>query len=782
MEATEPRRVKVYELDGGQWVDKGTGYCCGEVGEGGAYLVVQNEKDSNSLILNSRVSGCIQYQKQQDTLIVWTELGRNDLALSFQEAQGCKIVCDFLVAVRQQKIAPDISLVAVINTADGEVHEPISAPLVPPVLPPTLEQLAQVQDSLAQAVNSPSQSTRESMAAFVLEHEYVALLQPLLHEAETQHRLEALHALCCSVKRLIQLNDSTILEQLMSDEHIFFTVGALEYDPEYPRMKANHRAYLRDESRFKQVVPIPDPVICDRIRQTFRIQFLKDVVLARLLDDQTFTILTNMIYFAQTEIIAWISAEDGYLEELFGLFEDEDQPAEEPLVDEPVEEDVQTSILEQEEPEGGTEGGDRAAGIVPTASLGLDIPSSSSQAQSSAAESSAAHSSSASSQVAQSSITTVSKDRPSTAKLQEAVRFVHQCSLTSKNLQNQQRSLLFSQFVRHGLFKLVDFALKDDSILIRSLGTELVVTLVDHDAALVRSHVSHPSVHVILINLLLSERDAGLRTQAVETLKALFDPDAGDKSDEYVRHIYEESAGQRSPAYRLFQPLMHAKDDYLLYEYLADMLSFCSASHGVTGRGFFINHKVWVAMSQLVLAPHKQIQLAAIRCLKQCLLGGDEVLVRHLIENKLFGPILTLLLSLGNRNNLIHSACLDFLHIVRMGVSKHDSIMGEVLAHLVENYTRELQQLSYTGVAACLLEKSVNPVLSDDTEAGLSPKREAEKAHPNQICLYRSTGAPKRRLVARDPREQREAQEEVARRFSVKKVLGLGKKETAELE
>lgn len=62
-------------------------------------------------------------------------------------------------------------------------------------------------------------------------------------------------------------------------------------DPEFPTHKANHRQYLADESRFKEVVPIKDPIIRKKIRCTWRLQYLKDVVLARILDDPTFSVL-----------------------------------------------------------------------------------------------------------------------------------------------------------------------------------------------------------------------------------------------------------------------------------------------------------------------------------------------------------------------------------------------------------------------------------------------------------------------------------------------------------
>lgn len=817
---TRPHRVKVYELDSGQWVDKGTGYCTGETRGPSKqpYLVVQNE-DCFGFILDTHVTGSIQYQKQQDTLIVWSESGRNDLALSFQEAKGCKIICDFLLSMIQKKYAPDISLVAVINTADGgEVHEPISVPLTMPP-PPDLHNLMTVEECLTAAVVCASQSTRDQMIGFVLDHDYIGLLHPLLQQAEDQHLLQQLHHLCCAVKRLIQLNDSQILEQLLSDDHIMFTVGCLEYDPEYPRLKANHRQYLQNESRFKQVIPISNAAICDKIRQTFRIQFLKDVVLARLLDDQTFTILTNMIYFSQTEIIGWISGDENYLEALFGLFEHEDEDRDFTLdarnaanapdteeinfcSEDLRAEDQQQSLTQQPDTpnrKNKRDEEDEALKDAETSPKKLKV-----EVTETEVDGELENSSPITPTLPQEFPTlpqpTLSYLTPkflvSDEKRREAVRFIHTCCLTAKNLQTQQRSVLFGQFIKHGLFRLVAFALKDDSILIRSLGTELVVTLVDHDANLVRGigqaadlaaegggagdttpdvsmmdvtnmvgeAVDQPALHNILIDLLIAERDMGLRTQAVETLKALFDPETGERAETYIRQLYN------GPMLRLFGPLIEdSGSDFTLYEHLCDLLSFCSISHGFIARDFFIHNKIWVAMSRLVLVSNKQMQLAAIRSLKGALVGGDELVLSHMIENKVFGPMLTLLVKLGNRNNLMHSACLDFLHIVRVGVTKAETraSMARVQAHLVEEYTPELQQLAYTGVATTLLEIPPPIPGSDDTEPNSPTQAKSQDSLRARNCLVKtptSSTTPKRRLVARTAEEQREAIEAVRRK------------------
>ncbi len=51
-------------------------------------------------------------------------------------------------------------------------------------------------------------------------------------------------------------------------------VGCLEYDPEIP-VRQRHRDYLERSVVFKEVVPISDPVIRNKIHQTYRLGYLK---------------------------------------------------------------------------------------------------------------------------------------------------------------------------------------------------------------------------------------------------------------------------------------------------------------------------------------------------------------------------------------------------------------------------------------------------------------------------------------------------------------------------
>lgn len=58
---------------------------------------------------------------------------------------------------------------------------------------------------------------------------------------------------------------------------------------------------------FKEVVPIEDPTVRAKIHQTYRMGYLKDVVLPRVLDDSTFATLSSLMLFNNIEV-CWMGS------------------------------------------------------------------------------------------------------------------------------------------------------------------------------------------------------------------------------------------------------------------------------------------------------------------------------------------------------------------------------------------------------------------------------------------------------------------------------------------
>lgn len=335
-----PRRVKVYLLQGDDWLDNGTGYCMGKVDleTHKPYFIVRNELDSEDVILRSYLEGCIQYQRQQETLIVWSDSSGKDLALSFQENEGCADLCDFIVKVQQENLSPMISLYYVITSLvqDGngstegsrEITELIAGPITYPPEQPTREELSKMLDIFAQASNSLY--SRFKMLSFVVEHEYFSRLNSLFCTCEEQQDLVGLHFLNDIVKTILFYNEVIIFNDIFSNEQSIRALASiLEYDREHPSHKAEHRTALQEEFKFEclrklEGVPLFPGLNISILRMESILVYFRTVFMATAFEDHVVNTISSMIYKCQLDILNHLrrsQANGNFLEALFLNFD-----------------------------------------------------------------------------------------------------------------------------------------------------------------------------------------------------------------------------------------------------------------------------------------------------------------------------------------------------------------------------------------------------------------------------------------------------------------------------
>ncbi|CEL00525.1 Putative DUF625 domain protein [Aspergillus calidoustus] len=215
---SERKRVKVYELKENDWFDRGTGFCTGRIQDDEPRIFVESEDKPVRVLLETKISKDGGYQKQQDTLIVWTEPNQTDMALSFQEAEGCAVIWNFVNNVQQHLLN-----LAAGDDALSDDLEHLQTVQLPPA---ELAHLADI-DHLMRAA-SITQAGRDALSKCVIRDEYIHKLLPLVTIAEDLESLTDLHRLCNIMKSLILLNDTTIIETVVTDPVILGVVGALE--------------------------------------------------------------------------------------------------------------------------------------------------------------------------------------------------------------------------------------------------------------------------------------------------------------------------------------------------------------------------------------------------------------------------------------------------------------------------------------------------------------------------------------------------------------------------
>ncbi|KAI5463797.1 component of IIS longevity pathway SMK-1-domain-containing protein [Mariannaea sp. PMI_226] len=649
---TDKKRVKVYELRNNDWFDRGTGFCTAsfattEDGRKDPRVIVESEDQPERLLLETKIQREDGFQKQQgmlrnpsrlsldipanlfaaETLIVWQEPGSGvDMALSFQEPEGCAMIWRFVSSV-QQSFHNNLGGTDDLSSDDLAIEVPASI-----TLPPAdLGNLADIETNMR--IMSSTANGRDALAKAIMNEDYIGRLIPLVDMAEDLESLQDLHRLCNIMKTIILLNDTSIIEHAVSDECVLGVVGALEYDPDFPSHKANHRHWLGNQGRYKEVVPIEDEQTRRKIHQTYRLQYLKDVVLARILDDPTFSVLNSLIFFNQVDIVQHLQANAVFLNELFGIFTspipDQKKKKEAVLfiqqccaiaknIQPPARQTLYNNFI--------------AHGLLQVIHFGLrhgDVGV----------------------RVGATDILISIIDHDPQMIRQTIYRQMHE----------NQSPLTDS---------LIDLLLVEVDLGVKSQISEALKVLLD------------PGVI----------QEAFVKTNGEFTGRPRPPPAADPQQDVFLTRFYERSAPRLfKPLLDLEKrtDVKFSAQQASMFTYLIEILCFFIRQHGLRCKLFSMTNNIASRVAQLLECPEKYLRLVAIRFFRSLITLQDEFYIKHLTERQILGPILDVLEETISRDNLLSSASLEFFEFI-----KKENIK-ELVKHLVMNYRERLEKLSY---------------------------------------------------------------------------------------
>ncbi|NXX89162.1 P4R3B phosphatase, partial [Centropus bengalensis] len=244
----------------------------------------------------------------QDTLIVWSEAENYDLALSFQEKAGCDEIWEKICQVQGKDPSVEVTQ-DLIESEEEHIEEmPETSPLID--LPTCeLNKLEEIADLVTSVLSSP---IRREKLALALENEgYIKKLLQLFQVCENLENTEGLHHLYEIIRGILFLNKATLFEVMFSDECIMDVVGCLEYDPSLAQPK-RHREFLTKTAKFKEVIPITDSELRQKIHQTYRVQYIQDIILPTpsVFEENFLSTLTSFIFFNKVEIVSMLQVSE----------------------------------------------------------------------------------------------------------------------------------------------------------------------------------------------------------------------------------------------------------------------------------------------------------------------------------------------------------------------------------------------------------------------------------------------------------------------------------------
>ncbi|KAJ2379513.1 Platinum sensitivity protein, partial [Coemansia sp. RSA 2603] len=185
---------------------------------------------------------------------------------------------------------------------------------------PTMASLAEIDRIIRES--SQSMLLRDKLVSFITSTGYFEELHELHGTCEDLDAEDELHLIYSIVRQIVLLNDSSIFEYIVKRENFIDVVGMLEYDPQHSIGHGKFRSFLQNRLRFKEVVSIDDEEIKSKIHQTFRLQYLKDVVLPHIVDEGTIPIINALIYFNNAQIASYLQHNQRLLKEIFDILQD----------------------------------------------------------------------------------------------------------------------------------------------------------------------------------------------------------------------------------------------------------------------------------------------------------------------------------------------------------------------------------------------------------------------------------------------------------------------------
>ncbi|KAK0391286.1 hypothetical protein NLU13_0787 [Sarocladium strictum] len=618
--ATDKKRVKVYELRNNDWFDRGTGFCSAayhttEEGRKEPRVFVESEDDPKRVLLETQIQKEDGFQKQQGENPDCVARARHPSGHGF-EFPGGRGLRFCLVNGLSDDLAMDVGTTITLPTAE-------------------LGNLPEIESSIR--IMSATANGREALTKAIMTDDYISTLIPLVEMAEDLESLQDLHRLCNIMKQIILLNDTTIIEHAVSDECILGVVGALEYDPDFPSHKANHRQWLNNQGRYKEVVPIQDELTQRKIHQTYRLQYLKDVVLARILDDPTFSVLNSLIFFNQVDIVAHLQTNATFLGDLFAIFnshfQDEKKRKDAVLLisqccsiaknlQPPARQTLYNNFI--------------AHGLMNVINFGLrhaDVGV----------------------RVGATDILVAVIDHDAHMIKQTIYRQIH-----------EGQALLTDS--------LVDLLIVEGDLGVKSQITEALKVLLDLGPPM-QSAESFAKAN-------------GAEFAARQRNPAMTDP----QHEVFLTRFYEQSAAT------LFKPLIDlegqtdmnfAVQHASMFTYLVELLCFFIRLHHRFSKAFVMNYNLTQRIAQLLKSPEKHLQLLSIRFIRNLIQHQEEFYVKQLLEKRVLSPLLEVMFQTKDKDNLLSSACLElFEHIKKEDIK-------DFVKYLVVNHRDRLEELSY---------------------------------------------------------------------------------------
>ncbi|KAI3644805.1 hypothetical protein MP228_010969 [Amoeboaphelidium protococcarum] len=580
-----------------------------------------SDGDQQSYELKHKITQDV-YEKQQNSLIVF-EYGDKEVALSFQNSQGCESILDQIydVCLHVDALHGQLRQSPVqysLNNGDHGNSQIIKQDFIQLLnMQLSYNELPVLENAVGVVNRQNSQLLCQNVDKIL---KIVTQLFTLVEDLKMKDMIEN----CFSImKTIVNLNDVEVTAAICKSQDRFIKVlGIFEHDPEYPMAEHSlRRPLINSMNAFVNILQLDtQSQLLQKIHQTFRAQYLRDAVLSRLLDEGCFGSVNSFIMFNQSEILNELLA-DNHQQALISI----------------------CRRFKQLSIKSGSDSEQIMAMIRFIHELFSTVGD----------------------------ITLINKEdffrlMASQGIVQELCKYLR-IPLFSRLV------LDIIQVLQESDIKLLrQFVIAQQKYKVTNLLEDLIFLL---------------NQRIILSDGALSDEELqisvavdGARLQSFEVLFALLNVSTGDQNVEseqflelfYMKYfekliaplkVYINSQGTDKLRLRVQMRKLRLKD-YQILSHLIQLITVLVQKHAVKSRTELFQHNVIIAISNLLYSSHSIVKLDVIKFIKAVIMLKDSFYNRHLIINEVLDKVMANYIDNKYRYNMLYSACLDLFNYI----------------------------------------------------------------------------------------------------------------------
>ncbi|KAF9108540.1 Platinum sensitivity protein [Mortierella sp. GBA35] len=213
-----------------------------------------------------------------------------------------------MVQADEQDYADDLFSLPVDENRDGDFTLPA----------PERANLSEVNEAVVKA----AMDDEDWLAKYVVAEDYINKLLPIFQECEDMDLCEELLTLRSILLTLINLYEPPIMECILKDSNFVGCIGMLEYAAKKDGGEANYRQAYQQKANFRKLVAIADPEVELKLRQVFRIHFLKDFALARCMEESLMSTLESLVQPNIVGLHKYLQMDRAFLKDIFETVKD----------------------------------------------------------------------------------------------------------------------------------------------------------------------------------------------------------------------------------------------------------------------------------------------------------------------------------------------------------------------------------------------------------------------------------------------------------------------------